>query len=105
VTTSRVRVEITPGSLGTRFFIDDQPVSNLRAILIHAAIDEPSTVVFEMAGVPVEVVGDVDDAHPGLAILDVSHFGSSVREFQHWRCPHGATSLETCDPCGRRVSS
>lgn len=56
---SRIRVEITPDSLGTRVWIDEQQVKGLLAVVVRAAFDEPSSVTLVFEDVALDVVGSV----------------------------------------------
>jgi hypothetical protein len=58
---AKVRIEITPHSNGTRVFINDQQIHDVRRLAVYAAPDELSTVVLTLSGFEVEIVGEAGD--------------------------------------------
>lgn len=56
---SRLRIEITPDGRGTRVWLDDKQVKGLLAVVVRAALDEPSSVTLVFEDVALDVVGGV----------------------------------------------
>jgi hypothetical protein len=71
---AHVRIEITPGSLGSRIFVDGHEVQGVKAVSVRAAVAEASIVTLELVAERVDVEGEVD-----TVIQDVTEPGAPRR--------------------------
>lgn len=55
---AKIRIELTPTSMGSRVFIDDVEINSLVAVDVRAAVDEASTITLTFRATEVEISGE-----------------------------------------------
>lgn len=66
----KVKVHITPSSMGTKVFIDGEEQHSVRAININAEALKPSSLTIERVAAEIEIEGEVDHIIDNTSLED-----------------------------------